>query len=202
MATRSSGRFGGRHAHRKNPGMLADCLRRIESSVPLCSKAVNISMIKTRRLSCRQNPGISLDIIGHQLAPLDLGTLRSGRIRTIKDLWYRDYYHAIARGKFMILGLAERGYFTTRATSSVPTAMIAQVPLVATREFLSLYPCLNRSYIHSRIIAQETECQSVTAALSLSSSEYALAKAEVEQCSTVHWEDAQHMFLSIINGKL
>ena len=82
--------------------------------------------------------------------------------------------------------------------TSVPAALIAQVPLVATKEFLALYSCLRDAPIHSQLIARETECESIHAALTLTPPQYHQAKKEIINCSHFYWTQAQQVFLNIV----
>lgn len=206
------GNFGGKHAHRKDPAGIVDCLRQQESLL-LCEKASTTR----RRLSngtiqnqshqqslgrlCRDSRGthtVGIDLVGHVTGneDLQLGTLSSGSVRVLSGLPHTEYYEAISRAKFVLLGIAEKDYLTTRATSSVPAALIAQVPLVASREFLKLYPCLRDAAIHKRV-ARDTECESIGAALDLSPEQYEQARQEIANCSAFFWSQAQDTFKQI-----
>lgn len=44
-----------------------------------------------------------------------------------------------------------------------------------------------------------TECEAMQIAVSLTSREYALAKKEIEECSTILWNNAKESFSSAIN---
>ena len=156
-------------------------------------------MIQIFKSNSSQPLDLSIDIIGRQLSsPSIIGKLQSGTIRFLSDLDSPHFYQAIARGKFMILGLNDRGYYTTRATSSVPATLSTGLPLIATKEFISQYCCLQSSYIHTHIIAQDTECDSIKAALTLTPHQYLLAKEEIKNCSTELWLHAQNVFQSLI----
>lgn len=190
------GNFGGKHKHRKDPRGVADCLRGIERGLPpgqLYNDSFN-NQPPTNVNSIK----VSLDVIGNILEPLHLGSFETGEIRYLDKLSSADFYTAISRVKFLLVGVAERAYFTTRATSSVPAALIARVPLVASRELLSLYPCLRDAPVH-KSIAKETECESLHAASILPEDLYKLARIEIEECSDLLWQSARGQLRKYIN---
>ena len=98
------------------------------------------------------------------------------------------------------IGIAEKDYYTTRATSSVPAALISRVPLIAQRDFLNIYPCLRDAPIHT-YISQHTECYSIEKALNLNNIQYIQAQNEIINCSKVFWEHAKHTFKQILSRK-
>jgi hypothetical protein len=121
-------------------------------------------------LNCDKPPvRISLDLIGHLDGKVDVGTLKTGEVRFLSDLRSREYYKAISMAHFMLAAIGEREYFTSRATSSVPAALIAHVPLVTSGEFLDVYSCLSDAPIH-RLIAGWEASSSVGASAAGSSS--------------------------------
>ena len=105
-------------------------------------------------------------------------------------------------------------YYTSRATSSIPAALIAHVPLVTSREFLNIYPCLRDAPIHRKIAwgdgspnapeesknstiangSESSECSAMNVAVKLSEEEYSTAKKEIEYCSAVLWKQAKVSF--------
>jgi hypothetical protein len=91
---------------------------------------------------------ISIDLVGHLNGEVQVGTLKTGEVRFLSDLRSRDYYEALSRARFMLAAIGEKEYLTSRATSSVPAALIAHVPLVTSGEFLSIYPCLRDAPMH------------------------------------------------------
>jgi hypothetical protein len=185
------GNFGGKHAHRKNPKMIIECLRSIENGsqiLPTNSK-YNLS---------RDAP-LSIDFIGHIDGALDVQKLEHGHVRFLSNLVHKDYYTAIARAKFMVAAVGEDAYYTSRATSSVPAALIGEIPLVTNKHFLNIYPCLRDSPMH-KYIAKETECESIAVAITLTNEEYTIAKDEIKKCSTSFYNDAKQKYLKIINN--
>jgi hypothetical protein len=144
---------------------------------------------------------VSLDLIGHLDGDIDISenSFKSGKLRFLSDLDSKSYYTAISRTRFMVAGLKDHEYLTTRATSSIPAALIAQVPVVMTREYLEIYPCLRDQKIH-RKIARNSECESVEVAFWLTPEEYLQAVEESRFCSSQLWEQAKATFQKIITA--
>lgn len=90
-----------------------------------------------------------------------------------------------------------REYFELRASSSIPAAFIAQVPVVATRELLNLYPCIRDMPIHRKLNVDESQCTSIKAALGLSVEDYLAAKQELLFCGSRLWGDSREIFRRI-----
>lgn len=181
------GNFGGRHAKRKNPNRVIDCLSSMESSFKLENNAINSSLCPICGL-CRNR--MDLDLIGKQTAHTEYRELRYGKVRKLSNLQPRDFYMAVSNSLFLIPALNNADYIKSQATSSIPTALISQVPIVADQQLLSIYPCLNNASIHNRI-NKDTECNSLKAAMGLSREQYALAKEEVKYCSELFWSQAK-----------
>ena len=174
------GNFGGRHAHRKDIKGTVSCLRGLEEEDSKFGggKAVH------------------LDLIGHVVGgrnSLDTGTLKRGKVNIIADLSSTDYYSAIADTHFMIVAVAEKDYYCCRATSSVPAALITGTPLVAQRSFLKYYPCLNEAPVH-KLIAKDTECESIEAAHKLTKEQYLQARQEMANCSAIFYSEARDLW--------
>ena len=181
------GNFGGRHAKRKNPSRVIDCLSTVESSFKLGNNAINSSLCPICGLCGNR---MDLDLIGHQTAYTEYKELRYGKVRKLSNLQPRDFYMAISKSLFLIPALNNPDYILSQATSSIPTALISQVPIVADQQLLSIYPCLNNASIHNRI-NKDTECNSLKAAMGLSREQYAQAKDEIKHCSEVLWSEAK-----------
>lgn len=171
------GNFGGRHASRKNVTGLIRCL----------------NVLENKTLDVDRSSNLTLDLVGHVAGNLDLPKLTKGKVRTVSDLPHREFYQALSRGKFMLLGLGEKDYQATKATSSVPAALIAGIPIVFPKALLQIYPCLREAKIHQKI-AQVTECKSIYAAMQLNDKEYREAKNEVKNCSELYFKNAQNVF--------
>lgn len=146
-------------------------------------------------------PNLNIDLIGGVSGELKVGNLRHSRVTSRRDLSSPDFYKAIARARFMVAAIREHTYYTHKATSSVPAAMITEIPLVTTREFLNVYPCLREGAIHQKINRNEDECASVYEAVHLSDLEYQSAKDEMKYCNSKLWEEAKTAFSDLIVKK-
>jgi len=180
------GNFGGRHSKRKNPSRVIDCLSSMESSFKLGNYASNSSLCPICKLCGNR---MDLDLIGRQTTYTEYKELRYGKVRKLSNLQPRDFYMAISTSLFLIPALNNPDYILSQATSSIPTALISQVPIVADQRLLSIYPCLSNATIHNRI-NKDTECNSLKAAMDLSREHYAQAKDEVKHCSELFWSEA------------
>lgn len=187
------GNFGGRHSKRKNPSRVIDCLSSMESYFKIGNNAINSSLCPICELCGNR---MDLDLIGRQTAYTEYKELRYGKVRKLSNLQPRDFYMAISTSLFLIPALNNADYIQSQATSSVPTALISQVPIVADQQLLSIYPCLNNATIHIRI-NKDTECNSLKAAMDLSREHYAQAKDEVKYCSELFWSEAKEKMLRL-----
>ena len=84
-------------------------------------------------------------------------------------------------------------YATVKATSTVPIALTVGVPIVASTDFLLLYPCLADALIHKRI-SGATECDSMMNATLLSKDDYNEMRREARNGSTVFSKKAKNVF--------
>jgi hypothetical protein len=184
------GNFGGKHAHRKNPKMIVECLRSLENGTQILPTNSKYNLT-------RDSP-LNIDFIGHLDGPLDIKKLEHGHVRFLSNLGHTDYYTAISRAKFMVAAVGEDAYYTSRATSSVPAALIGEIPLVTNKHFLKIYPCLRDSPMHI-YIARETECESIGVAITLTDAQYKIAKEEIKKCLLSFWNEAKQKYLNIIN---
>ena len=85
---------------------------------------------------------------------------------------------------------------TSRATSSVPAALITGVPVVTSSRFLSIYPCLRDQPVHSRVDAED-ECKAMSAASSLSEADLDSMRREVRACSDRLYREAMTVLHSL-----
>lgn len=185
------GNFGGKHAHRKNPKMIVECLRSLENGTQ--------SLPNNSKYNLTRDSLLNIDFIGHIDGALDIKKLEHGHVRFLSNLGHTDYYTAIARAKFMVAAVGEDAYYTSRATSSVPAALIGEIPLVTNKHFLKIYPCLRDAPMHKHI-ARETECESIGVAITLTNEQYKTAKDEIKKCSLSFWNEAKQKYLKIINN--
>ena len=189
------GNFGGKHAHRKDVKGTVACLQRVENSYEedVGTVAEGPMQINARPESGKTPLRVGLDLIGHLTEELSLPQLRYGDVRFLSDLQPVDYYRAINRTRFMIAAVGEEDYYESRATSSVPASLIAGIPLATNKRFLQLYPCLRDAKVH-KMIAKNTECESIAAAARLSESEYEEALKEVKHCAAWMYQAGRELF--------
>ena len=161
------GNFGGRHAHRKNTDAVINCVRLLEDQSP--------------------DERYGLDFIGS--GNLNQHSLKQGVLRHLSDLSHKDFYRAIAITKFLVPAIGEEDYYFSRATSSIPAALISHVPVATSRQFLMLYPCLRDQPMH-RLITQDSECETMMAASELNEEQYSNIKKEAVHCAEVYWSES------------
>ena len=185
------GNFGGRHAKRKNPSRVIDCLSALESTGTLKNGSLicPICGLSSNRMD--------LDLIGHQTAYTEYKELRHGKVRKLSNLQPIDFYAAVSNSMFLIPALNNADYIMSQATSSIPVALISQVPIVADQQLLSIYPCLNNASVHN-LFNKDSECLSLQAAMGLSTAQYAQAKEEVRQCTELFWKEAKDKLSKLV----
>jgi hypothetical protein len=188
------GNFGGKHAHRKDVKGTIECLKRIENTYLEDDKISEMTKSPHEELDKGKTPiRVNLELIGHLTEEMKLPTLAHGTVRFLSDLAAVDYYRAIARTQFMIGAVGEEDYYTGRATSSVPAALIANVPLVVNKRFLDIYPCLRDAKVHQQI-AHENTCEAIYRATKLTSEEYLEAKKEIARCAVDMYDNGKQLF--------
>ena len=188
------GNFGGKHAHRKDVKGTVTCLQRVENSYEEDSGVADGPMQINAKPEGGKTPlRVGVDLIGHLTEELSLPQLRYGDVRFLSDLQPVDYYRAINRTRFLIAAVGEEEYYESRATSSVPAALITGIPLVASKRFIDMYPCLRDAKVH-KMIAKDSECESIAAAARLSDSEYKEALMEVKHCAGVMYQQGRELF--------
>ncbi|KAJ1399837.1 hypothetical protein B484DRAFT_245799 [Ochromonadaceae sp. CCMP2298] len=107
---------------------------------------------------------LRLDLIGKNAGPKQAhvqGQAGRAEIGALSNLHPEDFYAAMAHSLFLITGSKNDRYFNVSATSTVPAALIAGVPVVTSRAFLQLYPCLKTAPIHVLVNAHDDECDSM-----------------------------------------
>jgi hypothetical protein len=187
------GNFGGAHAKRRDLDGTISCLA--ELSKPSSAVAQN-----TTHLRAAASAAVRLDLIGHVNGKLHLPSkqaLHRLQLHRQEDLSAQKIYGAIARTQYLVTSLGSDAYSDTQATSSVPAALIARVPVVTTKAFLQLYPCLRDAPVHQHL-NNGTECEALQRAYTLSAAEYSAAKQEVRVCADQLWDDALTTLRSIL----
>jgi hypothetical protein len=135
------GNFGGVHTKRRDLNGTITCLA--ELAKPSSAVVKNATSLRTPARAAAR-----LDLIGHVSGKLHLPpkqSLHGLQVRSQDGLSAQDFYGAIARTRFLVTSLGSDVYSESQATSTVPAALIARVPVVTTKAFLQLYPCTGMS---------------------------------------------------------
>lgn len=174
------GHFGGQHAKRRNITATHSCI----SKLP--------------RTNTTTSTEYTLSLIGHMVG--DIATFThtdSMSVQKLADLSPEKFYSAVAESNFLVTSLGSGTYVHSQATSTVPTALLSGTPLVSTRAFLQLYPCLREAPVHVQINGA-TECESLHNAAQLSTSAYAAAKQELITCNQRYFEQSRRTLGELI----
>lgn len=164
------GNLGGRHAKRRDLNGTIRCVQALSSEIG-----------KTQENTARVRLSLVGHIDGH--LPVSIGNLNFPT-RTFSNLPPRSFYNQLSRASFIVTSLGSSVYTRAQATSTVPAALAAGVPLVTSKDFLLLYPCLRDAPVH-RFINAADECASIRTAAALSAHNYSLAKLEIQNCSRI-----------------
>lgn len=176
------GNFGGKkHLHKKDPEGVVACLQSIENEKDF-------------------NSYVSIDFVGKLRSKFSMGDLKTGKIRFLSDLDSIEYYNSISKAKFMLAGTKDNDYYYSRATSSIPAALMTSIPLVLNTKFLDLYPCLRDAKIH-KLVSKSTECLSIKASLLLNDDQYSEMKEELRNCSNIFWNQGKELLNNIAKKK-
>lgn len=185
------GHFGGIHAKRRNVANTVSCLHNVSDN--------------TRELHTKSEPtseGSSyprLNIVGHISGefPMSKAKNSSVQVSITGELPPLEFYKAIAKSHYLVTSLGSDLYLHRQATSTIPTALILQMPIVTTTHLLRLYPCLRDAPLHRRF-TQDTECASMRHVMKLSVQDYLLARDEIANCSVVLWEQAKQTMAALL----
>lgn len=160
------GNFGGiKHGFRRNPGAVVACIARLEG---VLDRPLGVVFIGRG------------EIAGLQLS--------RGDVRHLANLSSLQFYQAIAGARFLVPAIATEVYFRGQASSSIPAALMTGVPVVTSRAFLRLYPCLAEARVHRRI-SGESECATMEAALRLNAGKYEELRGETRRCAAEYWQN-------------
>jgi len=89
---------------------------------------------------------IILHVVGHGSAPLAPETIRD-HVVIDSDLEYLDYYPLLSRTIALLPAFATDDYLDRKASSSVPTSLMAGIPLVADQYILDAYSYLPKEVV-------------------------------------------------------
>eukprot|EP01039_Chlorochromonas_danica_P006777 gene6777-7487_t len=126
-----------------------------------------------------------LQIIGHGASSFVIPADLKGRVKAFDGLSFVKFYQLIADADLVLAFLSEKMHYERiRATSTVPTAILANRPVLLTDTFIKHYSCLGddrSSPLHIRI-AQDTNAASLREYFKLSAQEKRLLKKEALNC--------------------
>jgi hypothetical protein len=175
------GHFGGKHSWRRDPHSLLQCLQDFQQQN-------NIT-------------GTKVHFIGKGVLDFTKQERRSLQIRHSSDLKSaKSFYSEIAKGQFLALTQLDEEYYSFRATSSIPAAVMTGVPLILDSKILKLYPCLRDSHFHQSI-AKPTFCESLFSAFQLDSSQRSEMTREMLTCRQKYQQDAEEKFLNLLRNE-
>jgi hypothetical protein len=173
------GHFGGKHSWRRDPHSLIQCLQDFQDQN-------NITGTKVHFIGKG-----SLDFTKQQRRSLQIR--HSSNLKSAKS-----FYSEISKGQFLALTQLDEEYYSFRATSSIPAAVMTGVPLILDSQILNLYPCLRESHFH-RSVAKPTFCESIFSAFHLNSSQRIEMTQEILACRTKYQQDADRKFLNLLS---
>lgn len=97
---------------------------------------------------------ISIHLLGHGDHPL-VPTKVADLVHFDEDLSYTEFYNILSRSSALLPAFATDEYYEMKASSSVPAALIAGIPLIATRRLLEAY-----SYLSAEVLYLQEEEES------------------------------------------
>ncbi|CAM9971551.1 unnamed protein product [Ascophyllum nodosum] len=136
---------------------------------------------------------------GSMLNELDRHPCTSARYKEGRDLRYSDFYSRISAGHFVVTATAGHDYEFDRATSSVPTALLLERPLVMSSALLDAYPCLKNSRVHS-MVANDDLCLNLQAAYDLTQADYDEMELEARDCKLRMWKQTRETVAEMVSG--
>lgn len=92
------------------------------------------------------NKNITMHILGHGTRPKVPGSI-SSHVQFDEGLAYSEYYSLLSRTFALLPAFASEEYLYCKASSTVPAALIAGVPLVATAELVEAYSYLSEDAV-------------------------------------------------------
>ncbi|GKT49668.1 uncharacterized protein ColSpa_09849 [Colletotrichum spaethianum] len=93
-----------------------------------------------------KNKKVTLHVIGHGEIPSVPDDLKSNVVFD-QDLSYPDFYRTLSGAFTIIPAFADEGYLDRKASSTVPAALIAGAPIVASEQLLAAYTYLPREAV-------------------------------------------------------
>lgn len=113
------------------------------------------------------------------------------QVHVLSDLPFQQYYAVIRRADFLAAFFApSTRYDLIRSSSTIPAAIMNEVPVILSRNITAVYPCLRMSRIY-RSISLADDCSSMKAALQLSPADLRQLQEEVRYCKEQWMFEAQ-----------
>ncbi|CBN77820.1 conserved unknown protein [Ectocarpus siliculosus] len=133
--------------------------------------------------------------------PDDVSAMQCVEQRTTewRHLEYPEFYANISAGHFVVTAAAGHGYEYDKATSTVPTALLLERPLVMSSTLLDAYPCLRKSRVHS-MVANDDLCVNLQTAYDLTREEYDEMELEARDCKLEMWRHARETVAGMASG--
>ena len=89
---------------------------------------------------------ITMHLLGHGHRPRVPDSINS-HVQFNENLAYPEYYSLLSRTFALLPAFASDGYFHTKASSTIPAALIAGAPLIATAELVEAYSYLSEDAV-------------------------------------------------------
>eukprot|EP01031_Cornospumella_fuschlensis_P027129 gene27129-32773_t len=99
----------------------------------------------------------------------------------VKGPNYFDYFRNISSSDYALLFASFDFYSHHRITSSIPSSLVANLPIILPKKILRDYACLREQHVH-KLVGKDDDCSSVKAALTLSSVLRKQFREEVASC--------------------
>jgi hypothetical protein len=168
------GNFGGVHSWRRDSHSLLLCLQETQKELNISGTTVHF--IGFGKLNFTSNERDGLDL--HHFSRLEKA---------------QEFYRKIAEGNYLALTNLNEEYYSRRATSSIPTALLTGLPLITDQRLLQLYPCLRDLPSHKKL-TKETFCETLDTVMRLPHSQWEKLVMEVNHCRKVFTKDAEKKF--------
>lgn len=193
---------------RRKYSLLFQCLRKVDASKSI--RPIVLKIVGVYADSLRVTPQEFMKG-PHKHIKLDENTLRSFRelqkynfvrIETYDNVAYSTYYKEITSSDFLVTFInmeSGKSYLVDKASSSVETALISNVPIVLPPSILRQYSCWKSSPMH-RKVSKRDDCKSLEAALQLTDAELDAWRAEATFCKQYYLEQAMGTIDRIINS--
>lgn len=153
---------------------------------------------------------IHLTIVGFGAKALKIPSNLRSQISRYDRISHELFYSLIANAHYMLSFFhPQQHYDTWRASSIVPAALMLNVPIILTKEYLRLYPCLLEQPHHQRL-AQDSfqtnnsslskNCASLNQAITFTQEDRMILKKELKECENQYHQRNYEVLKSIISS--